>query len=145
MTPDQARNLIAGFTIWAREQCTCRALAVAGSWANNAARSTSDLDLLVLTDDFPGWTTHGAWLAELVQHLGFPCSEPVSEAYGAATSWRAWLGRDAELELTIARLDWAKTCPIDPGTCRVVSDGISILVDKDWLLVTITEAVRKRG
>jgi hypothetical protein len=145
MSPDQARTLIVGFTNWVREQCTCRALAVAGSWANEVARSTSDLDLFVLTDDFSRWTVQGVWLSELVQRLGFPCSEPVSETHGAATSWRAWLGCDVELELTFAGLDWARTCPIDPGTRRVVSDGIRVLVDKDSLLLAITEAVRKVG
>lgn len=145
MSPDQARTLIVGFKNWTLDQCICRALAVVGSWASGAAQSTSDLDLLVLTDDFSRWTAQGAWLLKLEQCLGFPCSEPVFEAHGAAASWRAWLGCDVELELTIAGLDWAKTCPVNPGTRRVVSDGIRALVDKDSLLLAITEAVRKVG
>jgi hypothetical protein len=69
----------------------------------------------------------------------------VLEAHGVARSWRAWLGQDVELELTFAELSWANISPVDPGTCRVVSDGIRPLVDKDELLRALCEAVRKLG
>jgi len=142
MSPDQARTLIVGFTHWAQEQRTCRALAIAGSWANDRARPTSDLDLLILTNDLSRWTTRAGWLSELVRHLGFSCSDTILEAHGVARSWRAWAGREVELELTFAELHWADVSPVDPGTRRVVSDGIRSLADKDGLLQAVTEAVR---
>jgi uncharacterized protein len=143
MSPDQARTLIVGFTDWAQEQRTCRALAIVGSWARNAGRPTSDLDLLILTTDLSKWTTRAGWLSELVRHLGFSCRDAVLEARGVAKSWRASLGRDVELERTFAELSWANIFPVDPGTRRVVCDGIRPFVDKDGLLRALTEVVRK--
>lgn len=143
MSPGQAQTLIGGFTDWGQKQRTCHALAVAGSWASNMAWPTSDLDLLILTSDVAGWSAQAGWLSEWVRHLGFPCSGAVLEAHGVARSWRAWLGRDVELELTFAALSWASVSPVDSGTRRVVSDGIRSLVDKDGLLQSVLEAVWK--
>jgi len=142
MSPDQARLLIVGFTEWARDQSTCRALAVVGSWARNAAGPASDLDLLILTTDLPRWTTHALWLADVARHLGSSYIGAAQETHGVARSWRAWLGPNVELELTFAQLSWANTLPVDVGTRRVVSDGIQTLIDKDGLLRTVADAVR---
>ena len=145
MSRDQARLLMAGFTNWAQQQRCCRALAVAGSWAGDTARPTSDLDLLILTSDLPRWTTQAVWLSELAQQLGFPCLDARLEVHGVARSWRAWFGRDVELELTFAELSWANISPVDPGTRRIVSDGIRSLVDKDGLVRTVSEAIWNAG
>lgn len=143
MSPHQAQTLIAGFTSWTQEQHTCRALAVADSWANAVARPTSDLDLLILTSDLSGWVIQAGWLSELAKRLGFSCSGAVLDPHGVAKSWRAWLGQDVELELTFADLSWANISPVDPGTRRVVSAGIRPLVDKDGLVQAILTAVEK--
>jgi predicted nucleotidyltransferase len=145
MSRDQARLLMAGFTNWAQQQRSCRALAVAGSWAGDTAQPTSDLDLLILTSDLPKWTTQAMWLSELARHLGLPYLEAELEAYGVARSWRAWFGRNVELELTFAELSWANVSPLDPGTRRVVSDGIRPLVDKDGLLRTVFQTLWNAG
>lgn len=141
MTPEDADRLIAAFTAWTDAQPTCCALAIAGSWARGAARPDSDLDLIVLTDDLPGWTTGAGWLGALEpwpDDLVF--TNASLETHGAARSWRIWLGA-AELELNFADINWADIAPVDPGTRRVVSDGLRILIDKDGLLDALARAV----
>ena len=141
MTPEDADRLIAAFTAWTDAQPTCRALAIAGSWARGAARPDSDLDLIVLTDDLPRWTTGPDWLETLDPWPdGLVFTDAVLETHGVARSWRIWLG-GAELELTFVDMNWADIAPVDPGTRRVVSAGLRILIDRNGLLDALTRAL----
>jgi hypothetical protein len=116
-----------------------------GSWASGAARDDSDLDLMALTDQLDRWTANDIWLREIVARLGFGATTLDREVYGAARSWRVWIGQTVELELTIADTSWAATHPLDQGTRRVVGDGLVMLVDKDGLLRSVQNAARKAG
>lgn len=46
------------------------------------------------------------------------------------------------MELGVADVSWARLAPVDPGTRRVVNDGLVPLIDKDGLLGALTEACR---
>lgn len=142
MTKDEADRLLRGFAEWARQEPSWRALAVVGSWARGAAREDSDLDLLALTTELDAWTTDDARVRGLLFELGFVEGALTLEVHGVARSWRAQLGANVELEITLADVIWADTRVIDPGTRRVVGDGIESLVDKDGLLRAIQAAVR---
>jgi hypothetical protein len=96
---------------------------------------------MVLTDQLAWWTADGAWLRDLVSRLGFPARSLSLEVHGVARSWRVSLGLGAELEVTLADLNWASTQPLDDGTKRVVSDGMQSLVDKDGRLLAVKAAV----
>ena len=144
MTNDEADRLLHGFAEWTNLEPSWRALALVGSWARGAARDDSDLDLLVLTDRLESWTASDTWLRTIVTALGYRGAIAGLEVYGVAKSWRVWLGPRVELELALAPLSWADISPIDSGSCRVVSDGMVAVVDKDGLLRSIQDAVLAR-
>lgn len=137
MTRDEAQRLIEGLAAWAARTPACRALAVAGSWARGEARPDSDLDLVALTPDRDVLATDSGWLEAALKALGFSPSAPVLEVHGVARSWRVLAESGVELELTLAFPEWARLDPIDPGTRRVLEDGIRPLVDKDGLLARL--------
>jgi hypothetical protein len=143
MTRTEALELMDAVAAWAAAQPSCRAMALAGSWAREAARDESDLDLLVLTDRIDHWTGDGAWLGGLLSDKGFSVESIDMETYGAARSWRARLASGAELELTFADLDWAEINPIDAGTRRVAEDGLRVLIDKDGRLGRLMTALNR--
>ena len=142
MTRDEAERLQAGLSAWVEEQPSCRALALVGSWARGAARTDSDLDLCVLTDQLDRWTSDDTWLRDLLVRSDFAPAALGLEVHGVARSWRARLISGAELEITFADLGWASP-PLDAGTRRVASDGMRQLVDKDGLLRAVQDAVRE--
>lgn len=141
MTEEEAARLQHGFADWALNESSWRALALVGSWARGAERPDSDLDLVAVTTQLDRWACHDGWLRELIARLGFVLLAVESETHGVAKSWRAWLGCGVELELTLVSLNWAETRPVDPGTGRVVGDGMRLLVDKDGALRSVQEAV----
>jgi predicted nucleotidyltransferase len=137
MTPDEADALQACLAGWAEGEPACRALALVGSWARGDAREGSDLDLIALVDDLAPWIADAGWLVEALEPIGRPVESVGFEVYGVARSWRIRLGSGAELELTLAATSWASNSPLDPGTYRIVTDGVRPLVDKDGLLRAI--------
>jgi uncharacterized protein len=145
MTRDEANRLLHGFAEWAEKDGSVRGLALVGSWARGTPRDDSDLDLMALTDQLDRWTTNDSWLRELVAELGFKTAILNLEIFGAARSWRGWLGQTIELDLTLADVSWAGTQPVDHGTRRVVDDGLVILLDKDGLLRSIQDVHRTAG
>ena len=48
------------------------------------------------------------------------------------------------MELGVAAPGWAATDPVDPGTARVVVDGMRILHDSDELLARLQQAARRQ-
>ena len=46
---------------------------------------------------------------------------------------------EAELELTLAKENWASVHPIDPGTRHIVMDAFKVLIDKDSTLERLRE------
>lgn len=60
--------------------------------------------------------------------------------WGAITEHRIVLASDLELDVGIGEPSWAATTPVDPGTRRVVSDGMRIVHDPDGLLRALIAA-----
>jgi len=109
---------------WAATRPDVRALLLVGSWARQAARPDSDVDLVVLTTTPDVYTPDGAWTRALdavgisrVQQWG-----PIAER-------RLVLPSGLEVEIDIGPLSWAQADPVDAGTRRVVTDGCHILYD----------------
>lgn len=62
------------------------------------------------------------------------------EAWGPLTERRLLLEDGLEVEVGIAEPAWAATDPVDPGTRRVVTDGLRILHDPDGRLAALAIA-----
>jgi len=114
---------------WARTQPDIRALLLVGSWARDAARPDSDVDLVVLTTTPEWYSPDGAWTRE----LGAVAISRVQQG-GAIAERRIVLPSGLEVEVGIGPLSWAQIDPVDAGTRRVVTDGCRILHDPDGQL-----------
>jgi uncharacterized protein len=63
-----------------------------------------------------------------------------TRAWGPLTERRLLLEDGLEVEVGVTGPGWAATDPVDPGTRRVVSDGLRILHDPDGRLAALARA-----
>jgi hypothetical protein len=49
------------------------------------------------------------------------------------------------VEVSVGRLSWASTTPLDPGTRRVAQDGLHALLDPEQRLARLLGVVRGEG
>jgi GrpB-like predicted nucleotidyltransferase (UPF0157 family) len=122
---------------WARGQPDIVGMALVGSWARGAGRMDSDVDIIALAVDPDQYVSTDELLTAFGQArvVGRRRWGPVAET-------RIRLPSGLELELGITPPSWADTDPLDPGTRRVVQDGLRILTDPRGLLETLLDAVR---
>jgi hypothetical protein len=145
LTPATASELTRIVAAWVAAEPFCRALALVGSWARREATSASDLDLLVLAMSLERWSGSLEWLAATGLAAGYQVRAAERARYGRAFSWHIELEREGLLELTFADPSWAEREPIDPGTRRVVADGMGIVADKDGLLTALQQQVEQES
>jgi uncharacterized protein len=112
-----------------------RGLALVGSWARGSARADSDVDLVVLTSHPDRYLADDDWTAALGDAEVLD-----TQAWGVLTERRLLLKGGLEVEVGIAEPTWAATDPVDPGTRRVVTDGLRILHDPDGRLAALADA-----
>ena len=112
---------------WAAKQSDIVAVAIVGSRARGMARPDSDIDVIV--DDPVRYLETSVWL-ECFGRLRAISNED----WGLLQSRRVHYTDGTEVEFGITVRSWASTDPVDPGTKQVVSDGMSILHDREMLL-----------
>lgn len=123
---------------WAAGQPLVAALALVGSWARGTARPDSDVDLILLTIDPQAYLNDRRWLAV------FGVVEQVTEEdWGRVRSLRVVYRHGLEVEFGLTTPDWAETQPVDPGTARVVRDGMRSLYDPAGILQALQAAVER--
>jgi hypothetical protein len=101
-----------------------------GSYARDAARPDSDVDIVVLMADPDPACVDELALGELIR----------TETFGPIRERRFRMPGGLEVEFGIGPLSWADTDPVDPGTRRVVGDGARILHDPTGLLANLLRA-----
>ena len=79
------------------------------------------------------------------------CGELLAEAFvrgelsqtewGPVTEWRFRRRSGLQVEFDVAAPSWADVIPLDPGTARVISDGLQIVHDPRSLLTRLQSAV----
>ncbi len=133
---EEVEALLGRLTDWAEGQPAIRALGLVGSWARDEATDSSDIDVVVLTTDPARFLTSDAWLDV------FGRATPIGERdFGLIKERRVRLQSGLQVECGIGPLSWASTAPLDPGTRRVVADGLRILHDADGLLADLRASV----
>jgi predicted nucleotidyltransferase len=104
-----------------------------GSYARDAARPDSDVDIVVLMAEPDPSCVDELTLGELIR----------TETWGPISERRVRAPGGLEVEFGVGPLSWADTDPVDPGTHRVVSDGARILHDPTGLLAALLTAVAR--
>ncbi|MGO9763942.1 MAG: aminoglycoside 6-adenylyltransferase [Solirubrobacteraceae bacterium] len=121
---------------WAQSRPDVRGVALVGSWARNAGRMDSDVDVVVLTDDLAQYTQSDAWLT------AFDVSTVVRrQQWGVVSEVRPQLASGLEVEFGFAPPSWASTEPLDPGTRKVVRDGMRVVMDPAGVLTKLQPVV----
>jgi uncharacterized protein len=133
--PARVERLLERAVAWARERPDVRGLALVGSWARGSARSDSDVDLVVLTSHRDCYLATDEWTTALGADRVLR-----TQAWGPLTERRLLLEGGLEVEVGIADPAWAATDPVDPGTRRVVTDGLRVLHDPDGRLAALAAA-----
>lgn len=129
-------HLVSSVVGWAAARTDVAALGVVGSYAYHRPRMGSDVDLVLLTSE-PD--RYGAWVgtdsplapAQLIRH----------QRWGPIIEWRFRRPSGLHVEFNIATPSWADVSPLDPGTARVISDGLRIVHDPHALLARAQSAV----
>ncbi len=132
----EVAELLERAAAWAAARHDVVALALVGSWARGAADADSDVDLIVLTEDPAAYATRERWIGELA-----PGAHLVRTGdWGPIVERRLLLPSGLEVEVGIGRPSWAGSSPVDPGTRRVVRDGLHALHDPQGLLAALVPA-----
>jgi RimJ/RimL family protein N-acetyltransferase len=134
--PDQVTALLAHVAEWAGSRSDIVAVAVVGSQARGAARTDSDLDLVLLTRVPERYTREESWAQEIggAQVRG-------SAHRGVLFEQRVRTASGLELDLGIGPPRWASTQPVECGTARVAREGLRIVYDPEGILARLIEAV----
>lgn len=128
MTRPRVPGLLAAVREWASGRADVQAVALVGSWARDAARSDSDVDLVLVVDDVGAWLADHGWMSAVHEWVSF-----VDEDWGLVQSRRVDHGDGLVVEYGLTTREWA-TPPIDDGTARVIRDGMVALHDPEGLL-----------
>jgi uncharacterized protein len=131
----EVRELLARVGTWAARRPDVVAVVLVGSWARGHATMDSDVDLVVLTAMKDLYLGDESWVRELGGLRIVRTRE-----WGPTTERRFALPSGLEVEVGVAPASWAAADPVDPGTRRVVRDGMSILYDPGGLLERLAEA-----
>jgi hypothetical protein len=135
---EEVERVLGQAAAWASSREDVVALGLVGSWAREAAHAGSDVDLVVLTGAPSAYTEEKGWIAELV-----PGATLVRSArWGPIVERRLLLPSGLEVDVGIGAPSWAETSPLDPGTRRVVRDGLRALHDPRGVLERLVTACR---
>lgn len=133
-----AERLIHELEIWAADVSDLRGVCVVGSYARGTPQMSSDLDLVLLStepDRYRGWLGSDSPLA--------PARFLLSRTWGPLTELRFLHRTGRQLDIGVTTPAWADTDPLDPGTARVIGDGLRIVHDPDSLLHRVEQANRR--
>lgn len=140
LTPDRVAEygrVVRAVTAWATRRRDIIGVAVVGSWARGQARMDSDVDLVVLTDDWEPYVSNTSWVAAAV---GGPADLVRTRRWGPLTERRVALPSGLEVEFGFVPTSWARVHPVDPGTAQVVGAGCLPVVDPESVFARLLAA-----
>ena len=121
--------LASALRVWAAQQPGILAIAIVGSHARGVARPDSDVDVIAIVDEPELYLKSPAWVERFggVRRIS-------KEDWGLVQSIRVHYAGGTEVEFGITVREWAGIDPLDPGTEKVVSNGMRLLYDPHALL-----------
>jgi uncharacterized protein len=143
LNAEKVKIVLKEVTRWASHRTDIAAMALVGSWAREAARVDSDIDLMFLTDSPSLFRLDKKWIDEIQWAIiGGEIDDWQDQDYGVVWSRHVYLDDGTEIEFSFGSPSWASVDLIDPGTFRVVSDGCQILYDPKDLLGKLIDKIR---
>ena len=132
----EVERLVEAVGAWAAARADVAAFGVVGSYASHRAGMASDVDFVLLTSNpelYGAWTGDSSPLApvQLIRH----------QQWGPIVEWRFRRPSALHVELNVATPSWADLSLLDPGTARVVRDGLQIVHDPAALLARAQSVV----
>ena len=124
----QTIDFIEDFMRWSSKRKDIRAVALVGSYAREAATESSDVDLVILAEKPQEYLSNTEW----TRIFGVVIIKKIEE-YGRLSSLRVWYESGLEIEYGFTNREWIAE-PLDPGTKRVIRDGMRVLFEKEVLL-----------
>ena len=134
MTQELVETFLREVSGWAQSRADILAVGLVGSQARGTAGPHSDVDLVILACDLQFCLKDTAWAA-----LFGVLERQRAEDYGRVQSLRVWYRGGLEVEFGWADAGWA-ALPMDPGTRRVVADGLRVLWERQPLLSRLLTA-----
>lgn len=125
----EAESICEKLRVWAEGRQDVQAVVVVGSFARNALRMSSDVDVVLLTSEPERYVHDIHWAPPLVGRAKLIRSS----TWGPVTERRVRLRSGLVVEFGITTPDWAAV-PLDPGSWRVLGDGNRIVYDPGGLL-----------
>lgn len=123
---------------WSNRREDIVALALVGSRARGDPRGDSDVDLVLLTIRPDLYLESDDWVEEIA-----PGASPIrTEDWGAITERRLLLPSGLELDVGVGQPSWAGVDPPDPGSQRVVGNGMRPLYDPSGILEPLKDSLR---
>ena len=107
-----------------------------GSYGRDLPRQESDIDLIFLVEEKERYLTDLRWTDGLN-----PLGKIAREEWGALTALRVIRASGPEVELGLVNLSWANMNPLDPGTERVLRNGVKILYDPNGILGQLIQSI----
>ena len=111
------------------------AILLVGSYARNMQNEKSDIDLVIISDQWKQFLVNKKWLS----YYGAPLTTNI-EYYGLITSLRVKY-EQYEIEFGLGSTEWISV-PIDNGTKKVLQDGYKILYERDNSLLQIKQCYK---
>lgn len=124
----QVIDFIEDFMRWSTRRKDIRAVALVGSYARESATESSDVDLVIITNNPQKYLADTEW----TRVFGIVIAQKAEE-YGRLTSLRVWYESGLEIEYGFTTREWIQT-PLDKGTKKVINDGMRVLFEKEVLL-----------
>jgi hypothetical protein len=126
--PPKVASFLEAIVQWAAGRPDLLGVALVGSCARGSARTSSDIDLVLLTTEPESYLGDPGWAAAFGRFRAARL-----EDWGKVTSLRVWHQDGLEVEFGITRPDWA-TPPLDDGTREVIEAGLVVLHDVQGFL-----------
>lgn len=140
-----AQTIISLSPDWFQSRIDVSGIALVGSYARGAARSDSDIDLVILCAAPRAYRTDEGWPSELPWgRLGLSVSSFRDHDYGKLWSRHVLLSSGVKVEYGFASEEWACINPVDAGTYQVMNARHRILYDRDGKLRELSEHILSR-
>lgn len=128
---------------WAENRADIIGVALVGSWAREAARADSDIDLMFLSTNATGYRDNKAWMQSIHwEGMGCQLRDWKDQDYGLVWSRHVYLDDGTEIEFSFSSPHWASSEPVEQGTLRVVQDGCKVLSDPASLFANLIAKIR---